>query len=86
MLGITSVSVLYTEVIYYQCESHWFCLVFEQARGRVSWCVSVFGKVSNEFIVCESARLWETIHALSYFDKDMAIACDFVQVVMLDDG
>ena len=85
VLGITCVSVLDTKIVHYQCEGHWFRFVFEQARGRVSWCVSVFCKVSDKFVICESARLWETVHSFSDLDEDMAISCDFVQVVMLDD-
>jgi hypothetical protein len=43
--------------------------------------VAVLGEVGNEFVTGEAASLGKTVHAFSYFEIDVAVVCDGVEVV-----
>ncbi len=69
------------KVIYHKVEYGWSCGVAEEAWGVSSGMIAVVGKVFYEFDVCEASSLGKTVHAFSYFEIDVAVVCDGVEVV-----
>jgi hypothetical protein len=59
--------------------------MFPQAQRDLALLVAMLVELFFEEILCKNTRLWETLHALLYFDKDgTAVVGQVCEVVDFD--
>ncbi len=85
MVSLLLPVVLDAKVVGTESEQEKLPVIFPKAWCDVALMVVVMVEVFFEEILCKDACLWETIHALLYFDVDCTIVCSqVVEVVGFD--
>jgi hypothetical protein len=73
MVGMLPPSLLDTKVVNTESEQKRLPVMFLKAKCDVTLMVAMLVEVFFEESPCKDARLWETIHALLYFDVDCTV-------------
>ncbi len=85
MVGVLLPYVLDAKVVDTESKQERLPVMFSEARCDVALVVAVLVEAFFEEMLCEDARLQETIHALLYFDVDgTIIGSQVVEVVGFD--
>jgi hypothetical protein len=73
MVGVLPANVLDAKVVNTESEQEKLPVMFPKARCDVALMVVVLVEAFFKEILCKDACLWETVHALLYFDLDCTI-------------
>jgi hypothetical protein len=82
MVFVLSPNVLYAKVFDTQSEQERLPVMFPKAWCDIALMVAVLAEVFFKKILCKDACLWETLHALLYFDVDCTLVSSQVDEVV----